>query len=135
MSNPIQRWLLAYWVLLAVWVSDAALVMGKIPGGFFTSYAADVTLPAFLYIVVRGLHGPARRHWTTKIFGSTPELAACAIFGASALTELSQFYWPKGFFAGTFDPFDIAAYALGVGVSYSLDKSSSRQGAAPDTAR
>jgi len=126
LRSHIQRWRVVYWILLTTWICDAVLVMSKIRAGLFTSYAADLTLPAWLYIITRGLHGPAQRHWTTRIFGSTPEFAAGVIFGGSALTELSQFYWPKGFFAGTFDPYDIAVYALGVGVCYALDKSSSR---------
>jgi len=121
-TSRLNGWRIAYWALLAIWILDAVLVMRRIRGGLFTSYAADVTLPAFLYIIVRGLHGPPRRHWTSRLFGSSPELAACVIFGGSVLTEVSQYYWPKGFFAGRFDPNDIAAYLVGVGVCYGFDK-------------
>ena len=120
----MNTWRIAHWVLLAIWVLDAALVMMKVRGGFFTSYAADVTLPAYLYIVVRGLHGPSRRQWTTKFFGSSPELAAAVIFGGSVATEVSQIYWPHGPFAGRFDPWDIGAYLLGTGACYVIDRRS-----------
>lgn len=41
------------------------------------------------------------------------------------MTELSQYFWPHGIFAGTFDPFDILAYAVGVGVCFLFDKARS----------
>jgi len=46
------------------------------------------------------------------------------LFGASALTELSQFWWPQGVFSGTDDPYDIVAYAVGVGTCYAFEKAS-----------
>lgn len=121
-TSRVDGWRVAYWTLLTIWSLDAALVMMRIRGGLFTSYAADLTVPAFLYIVVRGLQRPASPHLITRLFGGSPELAASVVFGGSALTEISQFYWPKGIFAGRFDPKDIAAYLVGVGVCYALDK-------------
>ena len=88
-----------------------------ISGGFFTSYAADLTNPPWIYIRFRrGAVIPAAR-W----FGRSPERAAFGIFAVGVATELSQIYWPRGFFGGTFDPFDIAAYAVGLIVCYVVD--------------
>ena len=42
--------------------------------------------------------------------------------GVSTLTELSQVYWPRGVFAGRFDPLDILAYGCGLAVCYVADK-------------
>ena len=44
------------------------------------------------------------------------------LFGGSALTEVSQIWWPRGFFAGTYDPYDLMAYAVGLGVCYVLER-------------
>lgn len=64
--------------------------------------------------------------------GRTPEIAALSLFVASALTEVSQIYWPRGMFSGRFDPLDIAAYAAGVGACYIAEKKFSNQ---PDAAQ
>jgi hypothetical protein len=87
-------------------------------GGFFTSYAADLTNPPWLYIMLR------RRpvHRPVSWFGSSAEFAAGSIFFGGVLSEISQVVWPKGVFAGTFDPFDIAAYGIGLIVCYVADK-------------
>ena len=112
-------WRLAYWLLLAVFLSAAALDMAHIRAGFLTNYAADLAIPAWLYIASRGLADT--RHSQTLIsrsIGSSPTVAALTIFLASALTELSQIPWPHGLFKGTFDPWDLCAYGFGVSVCY-----------------
>ena len=118
-----MSWRIAYWVLLAVIVVTAALNMRHINAGFFTNHAADLSVPAWMYIVLR--HFPGKRHFVNALnlwLGKTPELAATSIFLASTLTEFSQLVWPKGIFPGTFDPLDIAAYGLGLLVCYVIDK-------------
>jgi len=64
------------------------------------------------------------------VLGSTPELAAGSLFVASSLTELSQKVWPGGLFRGTFDPLDIAAFAVGLLTCCAVDKLQSRPAAA-----
>lgn len=95
------------------------------PGEPRTSYGADLTQPAWLYITTLSLDNPARRGLIHRIFGGTPARAAASIFLGSTMTELSQYFWPHGIFAGTFDPFDILAYAVGVGVCFLFDKARS----------
>jgi len=91
------------------------------PAGFLSSYAADLTCPAWLYVGIRGLHGP-KRNRLGRFFGATPERAAGFLFGGSALTEVSQLWWPHGLFNGTLDALDVVAYGTGVGLCYFLDK-------------
>lgn len=57
---------------------------------------------------------PARRPgWLIAYYATfAATLGAVALFCASALTEVSQYYWPRGLFSGRFDPADIAAYAV-----------------------
>ena len=114
-------------ILLAIWTIAALITMypsiGKalhLSGGFFSSYAADLTFPAWYYIVLR--RRPLRQFRLARWFGSSPELAASSIFVVGVISEVSQIYWPNGIFRGTFDPFDIAAYATGLLVSYLAEK-------------
>ena len=127
LESQTRWWRLASWALFAVWVGCGVLVMNRIRCGFLTNYGADLTQPAWLYIVARGLDGYGRESWLVRIFGARPEKAALVIFVAGALTEVSQRYWPGGLFAGRFDPFDILAYAVGIGVCYLFDKATSRR--------
>jgi hypothetical protein len=136
LESQTQWWRLAYWGLFAVWIGCGILVMNRIRirCGFLTNYGADLTQPAWLYIVVRGLDGYGREIWVVRTFGTRPEKAALVIFVAGALTEVSQRYWPVGLFAGRFDPFDILAFAVGIGVCYLFDKvTSSHSGTASGT--
>jgi hypothetical protein len=116
-----RAWTVAYWFLTAVFIVTAVISTKRIPAGFLSNYAADVACPAWLYIGLRGLHG-SRPTVFGRYFGATPERAAIVLFGGSTLTELSQVWWPQGFFAGTYDPYDIVAYAVGVGVCYAFEK-------------
>jgi hypothetical protein len=121
-ERQARGWRAAYYGLLIVWVGCGVLVMNKVRGGFLTNYGADVTQPAWLYIVTRGLDEPGRRTRVQRWFGTTPERAAMVIFLAAALTEVSQRYWPAGVFPGRFDPLDIVAYAVGVGTCYAIER-------------
>lgn len=113
-------WKVAYWLLTVVFLVTAVISIRRIPAGFLSNYAADVGCPAWLYIGLRGLHGP-QANFLGRYFAATPERAALVLFGGSTLTELSQLGWPRGFFAGTFDPYDILAYAVGVGACYACE--------------
>lgn len=124
-SHP-GRWQAAYWGLFFAFLVAAALNMAHVRAGFATSYLADLVVPAWLYIVLRGGHEPRRRPRLYRMLGATPEFSAVVLFVGSTLTEFTQMSWPTGLFAGTYDPLDIAAYGVGVGVCYALDRSDNR---------
>lgn len=129
MTARVRRvWAVAYWFLTAAFVVTAFISIQGIRAGFLSNYAADLTCPAWLYIGMRGLHGSKPPNRLGRFFGATPERAAFVLFGGSTLTELSQIWWPEGFFAGTYDPYDIVAYAVGVGSCYAFEKFSPRCG-------
>jgi hypothetical protein len=131
-----RAWALAHWLLTAAFLITAFISIQRIPAGFLSSYAADLTCPAWLYIGLRGLHGPKRPNRLGRFFGATPERAAGFVFGGSALTEVSQLWWPHGLFRGTFDVLDIVAYGTGVGLCYLFDKiTDPEQPAVPPAAR
>lgn len=120
-----RGWLVAYWTLVVAFLGTAALNMLHVQGGFLTNHAADLVVPAWLYVASRGLHSrDGRQTLIQRTIGQTPERAALVLFLASTLTEFSQFYWPRGFFAGRFDALDILAYAVGLGICYVMDKRS-----------
>src|SRR5512147_1444692 len=110
-----MSWRVAYWLLLVIFIATAALNMQHVRAGFLTDHAADLFLPPWMYVVLR--HFPGRRFAANPVsrwLGRSPALAAGSLFVTSALTELSQLYWPKGLFRGTFDPLDIIAYGSGL---------------------
>ena len=116
-------WLLVYWILFVAFLGIAALNMLRVRGGFFTNHAADLVVPAWLYIAFRGLvsvHG--RTTLIQRTLGRTPETAALSLFVASTLTEVSQRFWPHGILSGRFDPLDLLAYAIGLGACYGAEK-------------
>ena len=122
-----RRWRIAYWVLLAIFVLTAALNLLHVRAGFLTSHAADLFLPPWLYVVVRFF--PAQRGWLAAVhrwLGRSPARAAGSLFVASALTELSQIAWPRGLFAGVFDPLDLLAFAIGLVVCFIVDERQQR---------
>jgi hypothetical protein len=117
-----RAWTITYWLLTAAFVGTAALNLLHIRGGFLTSYLADLTVPAWLYVIVRGLAGAGPLNALTRFIGAKPERAAISLFAASTATEISQIVWPRGFFAGRFDPLDIVAYGAGIAICYVADK-------------
>lgn len=122
-----QGWLVAYYVLLMAFIATAALNMLHRRAGFLTNHAADLVVPAWLYISLRGLHSSRGRvTLIQRTFGRTPEIAALSLFIGSTLTEVSQRYWPHGLFAGRFDMRDIVAYAVGLATCYAADRMSLR---------
>lgn len=125
----MSRWRIAYHLLTAVFVLTAALNLLHVRAGVLTNYAADLVVPAWMYVVVRGRSG--HRQWLASSLGRTPEIAAIILFVASAGSELSQKFWPRGPFPGRYDPLDLVAYALGLTVCYVADRATLRR-AAPD---
>jgi hypothetical protein len=125
-GQPFTWWTLVYYVLMASFVLTAALNLLHVRAGFLTNYLADLTLPALLYVLSRELAPGQRAHrlWRHVMgwIGRTPERAAAFFFLASSATELSQIYWPRGFFAGRFDAWDIVAYGTGLLACYGYDK-------------
>ena len=118
-----MSWRVAYWFLLITIIVTAALNMLHVSAGFLTNHAADLFVPAWMYVVLR--HFPGKRYFVNPLnswLGKSPELAAISLFIASALTEFSQLVWPKGIFPGTFDSLDIIAYGFGLLVCYVIDK-------------
>jgi len=119
----MKTWRLAYWFLWAAFIATAALNMAHVSAGFLTNHAADLVVPALLYVMTRGLAEQRSRPTLLQRWcGGTPERAAVVICLASAATEISQYYWPKGVFRGRFDPLDLAAYAAGIACCYIGDK-------------
>jgi hypothetical protein len=119
-----RGWRIAEWSLLLIWVVAGVMTMYPevaqsvgLRRSLFTSHAADLTQPAWLYIVTRRSSGLLGR-----VFGRTPELAAATVFGAATIAEITQRFWPRGLFSGTFDPLDIIAYAIGVGLCWLADR-------------
>lgn len=116
-------WKIAYWALFVCWVTGAALFMARVNGGFLTNYLADLTFPPYFYIALRGkLTGRPMVISVIRGFGKTPLRAALSIFLFGAITEVSSYFWPLGPFGGTFDRWDIAAYAFGLGICYLVEK-------------
>ena len=123
--TTMTGWRLAYRTLMAAFLLAAALNLLHVRAGFLTSYLADLTVPPLLYVVSRGLV-PGKRLYPQGLMravGRTPETAAAFFFVASSATELSQVFWPRGLFAGIFDPWDIVAYGVGLLACYAADKS------------
>lgn len=122
------RWRLSSVLLLAAWIVTAVLNMQRVHVAFVTTYLADVVLPAWLYIGVRGLDGWQRnRTLSLGPVARSPEAAGGLLFVGATATELSQAYWPSKMFRGTFDPFDILAFAAGIGICYLVDKREQRR--------
>ena len=119
-------WRIAYWTLWVALLFIAALNMLHIRGGFLTNHLADLAVPALLYVSIRRYPPHQGRMYMRRIFGATPELAALFIFGGSTATEICQRIWPHGLFPGTYDPLDIAAYGISVGLCYACDKWTTR---------
>ena len=106
-----------------IWIVTAILNMRGAHVAFVTTHLADVVLPAWLYIGLRGLDGWQRdRSWSFGRLAGSPEIAGGVLFAGAVATELSQAYWPSKMFRGTFDPLDILAFAAGIGICYVADK-------------
>ena len=127
----VVAWRVTYWVLTVLFVSTAVLNLLRIRVGFFTNHAADLAVPAWLYITVRGLAG--HRHRLAGSVGRSPESAAIIIFLASAGTEIAQKFWPHGMFPGRYDPWDIVCYGFGLALCCVLDCWSIKASPSPES--
>ncbi|MDP3399259.1 MAG: hypothetical protein Q8S23_08960 [Bacteroidales bacterium] len=121
-----KYWTSFYWILLAGWITGAALFMARVKGGFLTNYLSDVTFPAWFYIHIRGLWTKDRKMPKLFVFGQffgiSPERALIAIFFVGIISEFKTLFWPSGIITGTFDPFDILSYSIGLLCCYYFDK-------------
>lgn len=132
-----MAWRVIYWMLMAAFLLTAALNMLHVRAGFLTNYLADLTVPALLYVVSRRLV-PGKLwllHGLMLWIGRTPARAAAVFFLASSATEMSQIFWPRGFFAGRFDPWDLVAYGAGLLTCYVLDKMLAEHGPVAEDVR
>lgn len=92
-SSRATFWRVVYYALLILFVVTAGLNMLHLRGGILTNHTADVAVPAWLYVVARGLHAPrVRKTLVERTIGRTPATAAVSLFVASTLTEVSQRY-------------------------------------------
>jgi len=117
-----RAWQITSRTLLAFWVGCALLEMTGAGPYLLRAYGADVAVPAWMYILLRSLEGPRRRQVFHRLLGRTPGQAAAVLFIGSTATELMQRFMPGGPIPGTFDKFDILAFAVGIGAVYALDK-------------
>ncbi|MEO7996579.1 MAG: hypothetical protein ABI852_03995 [Gemmatimonadaceae bacterium] len=133
MTNA-KRWRVVHVVLTVLFLLTAVLNLNHIRAGFLTNHLADLVVPAWMYVVARAPYDANKRktllQWS---LGRSPEFAAGSLFIASALSEVSQYYWPTGLFRGRFDPLDILAYAVGLVAVYVADKRSGTPPAVPPT--
>jgi hypothetical protein len=120
-----RRWRLAWLALTTLFILAAALNLLHVRGGFLTSHLADLVVPAWLYVATRGLARHRDGTVLSRALGGSPWLTATAVLCASVVTELSQKVWPHGLFPGTFDPLDLAAFAVGTGACLVADLASS----------
>jgi hypothetical protein len=97
--------LTCYFVL--VFVGIGGLQMYNVNAGFLTNYGADLFAPPYLYVMFR--QGRLRPR---------PLVAFLTVFAGCALWEWAQRYdfsgTPLAITRGTFDPFDLVAYAAGL---------------------
>jgi len=79
---------------------------------FVNGYAIDILLPMTFYLLLCVRESWRRRPWAIK---------ALAIFAAATAVEIAQYYGLP-VLGRTYDPLDIAMYALGVALGVSLDR-------------
>ncbi len=121
------------WVEGGLWAAlllAGGLNMLRVRGGLLTSHLADAAIPALLFVVFSGLSGRPRPRLLPQALRDAPGLLAVVIFAANAATEVSQYFWPKGLFPGTFDPLDFVAFGAGILPFYLIEaRRRRRQGA------
>jgi hypothetical protein len=85
--------------------------------GLWSSYARDVVGPGVIYLLFRGRHrvSEARVLWGLR----TPNLVAAFVLGFCVTVEAAQYLGLSG---GSFDPYDLAAYAIGLLPWYLADR-------------
>jgi hypothetical protein len=99
---------------IAVFVGIGGLQMYRVNAGLLTNYGADLLAPPYMYLALRGGR-----------FRLRPLTALTTVLGGCFLWEWMQRYdlagTPLGITRGTFDPFDLLAYTVGLLVSYVVD--------------
>lgn len=110
-------------VVWAVFILVAALQMARIRVPVFTDYGADVACPLALYVLAR------RRvmlPFNILKLRPSPVLAALSVLIPCYIWEFCQRYdlsgTPLFFTKGHFDPLDLVAYTLAVGIPFLLDQ-------------
>lgn len=102
--------------LWGLFMAIGLMQMAKLRWGWVTSYGADVICPALLYVISRDGQSLSRYLWMPK---DKPNRIAVGIFLLSAAWEVAQ---RIGWLRGTFDAWDLLAYAIGVAVPWWLDR-------------
>lgn len=100
--------------MLVTALGIGALQMFRVRGGLLTEYGADVFGTAWLYGMFR-----QGRTVFQRGRGMGAGATAAFVFAGCAGSEIAQAFhiWP-----GTFDPLDLAAFALSVAACYLLDR-------------
>lgn len=126
MNSDKKYWSFSFWLLLLAWIVGALLNMYRVKGGFFTNYLSDLAFPPWFYIYIRGLNKKQSTLPRLAIvgdwFGQKPTRAFVSIFLVGVFSEFKTLYWPGGIITGTFDPYDILAYFIGLFTCYILDR-------------
>jgi len=102
-------------VLWGLFIAIGLMQMARLRLGWVTSYGADVICPAVLYVISRDGKSLSRYLWMPR---DKPNRIAIGVFLLSAVWEVAQ---GLGWLRGTFDPWDLVAYAIGVAVPWWID--------------
>jgi len=101
------------WILFVI---VGALQQNHIRLGFVTDYGADIVCPALLYVTARQGRSLLRY---VGLRSDRPPVIAAGVFVLSVGWEIGQkVHW----IPGVYDPLDIAAYAVGVGAPFIIDR-------------
>jgi hypothetical protein len=103
-------------------LSVGALQMLGVQAGALTSYGADLFAPIALYASFRS-NGTLLKWFMKQPL--RPAVAAAVVISGCVAWELCQRYdfrnTPLAITHGRFDPLDIVAYVMGVGIAFTMD--------------
>jgi hypothetical protein len=99
---------------VAVFVGIGGLQMYRVNAGFLTNYGADLFAPPYLYLMLRG-----GRFHLRSLAAITTVLAGCFLWEWMQRYDLSG--TPLAITRGSFDPFDLLAYTVGLVVTFVID--------------
>ena len=117
MGNTMSRGfgILVTVYFVAVVVGIGGLQMHRVNAGMLTDYGADLLAPPYLYVMFRSFRRLRLSSLTTL----------AVLLGGCFLWEWLQRYdlagTPLGITHGTFDPFDLLAYIVGLLAIYVVD--------------
>ena len=118
MTEQIKNYHLIFWKIVVIILGLISLSTGIIKGpGFWTSYALDITGPAWGYALIRVQYKSKNQTFFNIKF--TPEIAFLLIVGICFIVESLQFF---EIYDSTFDLFDFLAYFSGAFSIYVIDK-------------